>query len=331
MKRVLLSWSSGKDSAWTLHVLRQQPDVEVVGLLTTLNTEFDRVAMHSTRHSVLKAQAEVAGVPLWTVPLPWPCSNEIYEARMAEACRRAVDEGVDAIAFGDLFLADVRAYREERLKPTGLEPLFPLWGIPTDELSRTMIAGGLRAKLTCVDPKQLPASFAGRDFDALLLNDLPAGTDPCAERGEFHTCVYDGPMFAAPLRLQGGEVVHRDGFVFADFWEPANEVEKPAGAVMVPFRYGGFWDVPRSIVLRYRRKLLLLDSPFDDSLDEYPDIYTVYELSDAVVPSLAVGPWSFLGDTGLRILGTVEIKNVKFDPTKRARLDAMVLNPLLIE
>jgi len=331
MKRVLLSWSSGKDSAWTLHVLRQQPEIEVVGLLTTLNTEFDRVAMHSTRHSVLKAQAEVAGVPLWTVPLPWPCSNEIYEARMAEACRRAVDEGVDAIAFGDLFLADVRAYREERLKPTGLEPLFPLWGIPTDELSRTMIAGGLRAKLTCVDPKQLPASFAGRDFDALLLNDLPAGTDPCAERGEFHTCVYDGPMFAAPLRLQGGEVVHRDGFVFADFWEPANEVEKPAGAVMVPFRYGGFWDVPRSIVLRYRRKLLLLDSPFDDSLDEYPDIYTVYELSDAVVPSLAVGPWSFLGDTGLRILGTVEIKNVKFDPTKRARLDAMVLNPLLSE
>ena len=217
MKRVLLSWSSGKDSAWTLHVLRQQPDVEVVGLLTTLNTEFDRVAMHSTRHSVLKAQAEVAGVPLWTVPLPWPCSNEIYEARMAEACRRAVDEGVDAIAFGDLFLADVRAYREERLKPTGLEPLFPLWGIPTDELSRTMIAGGLRARVVCVDPKKLPTSFAGREFDESFLADLPPGTDPCAERGEFHTCVYAGPMFTSPLNLQAGEVVERDGFVFADF------------------------------------------------------------------------------------------------------------------
>jgi uncharacterized protein (TIGR00290 family) len=218
MKRVLLSWSSGKDSAWTLHVLRQQPEIEVVGLLTTLNAEFDRVAMHGTRHSILEAQAEAAGLPLWIVPLPWPCSNEIYEARMAEACQRAVDEGVDAIAFGDLFLADIRAYREEKLKPTGLEPLFPLWEIPTDELARTMIAGGLRAKLTCVDPKQLPASFAGRDFDASLLRDLPPGTDPCAERGEFHTCAYAGPMFTAPLKLEAGEIVERDGFVFADFY-----------------------------------------------------------------------------------------------------------------
>jgi uncharacterized protein (TIGR00290 family) len=217
MKRVLLSWSSGKDSAWTLHVLRQQPDVEVVGMLTTLNSEFDRVAMHSTRRSVLEAQAEAAHLPLWIVPLPWPCSNEIYEARMAEACRRAVNEHIDAVAFGDLFLPDIRAYREEKLKPTGLEPLFPLWEIPTDELARTMIAGGLRAKLTCVDPKQLPASFAGCDFDAALLHDLPPGVDPCGERGEFHTCVYDGPMFTAPLQLEAGEVVERDGFVFADF------------------------------------------------------------------------------------------------------------------
>jgi diphthamide synthase (EF-2-diphthine--ammonia ligase) len=137
---------------------------------------------------------------------------------MAEACQRAVDEGVDAIAFGDLFLADIRAYREEKLKPTGLEPLFPLWEIPTDELARTMIAGGLRAKLTCVDPKQLPSSFAGRDFDASLLRDLPPGTDPCAERGEFHTCAYAGPMFTAPLKLEAGEIVERDGFVFADFY-----------------------------------------------------------------------------------------------------------------
>jgi uncharacterized protein (TIGR00290 family) len=217
MKRVLLSWSSGKDSAWTLHVLRQQPDVEVVGMLTTLNSEFDRVAMHSTRRSVLEAQAEAAHLPLWIVSLPWPCSNEIYEARMAEACRRAVNEHIDAVAFGDLFLPDIRAYREEKLKPTGLEPLFPLWEIPTDELARTMIAGGLRAKLTCVDPKQLPASFAGCDFDAALLHDLPPGVDPCGERGEFHTCVYDGPMFTAPLHLEAGEVVERDGFVFADF------------------------------------------------------------------------------------------------------------------
>jgi uncharacterized protein (TIGR00290 family) len=217
MKRVLLSWSSGKDSAWTLHVLRQQPEIEVVGLLTTLNAEFDRVAMHGTRRSVLEAQAEAAGLPLWIVPLPWPCSNEIYEARMAEACKRAVDEGVSAIAFGDLFLADIRAYREEKLRGTGLEPLFPLWEIPTDELARTMIAGGLRAKLTCVDPKQLPASFAGREFDLALLRDLPPGTDPCAERGEFHTCAYAGPMFAVPLQLEPGEIVERDGFVFADF------------------------------------------------------------------------------------------------------------------
>ncbi|MGD0893071.1 MAG: ATP-binding protein [Terracidiphilus sp.] len=212
-----MSWSSGKDSAWTLHVLRQQPDIEVVGLLTTINTEFDRVAMHSTRRSVLEAQAEAAHLPLWIVPLPWPCSNEIYEQRMAEACRRAVNERIDAIAFGDLFLPDVRAYREEKLKPTGLEPLFPLWEIPTDELAQTMIAGGLRAKLTCVDPKQLPASFAGCEFDAALLKALPSGVDPCGERGEFHTCVYDGPMFTAPLHLDTGEVVERDGFVFADF------------------------------------------------------------------------------------------------------------------
>jgi len=217
MKRVLLSWSSGKDSAWSLHVLRRQPDIEVVGLLTTVNTEFQRVAMHSTRLSVLEAQAEAAGVPLWIVPLPWPCSNEIYEARMAEACKRAVDQHVDAIAFGDLFLQDVRAYRETRLKPTGLEPLFPLWGIPTDALAHEMIVGGLRARLTCVDPKQLPASFAGRDFDEALLRDLPQGVDPCGERGEFHSCVYAGPMFTAPLDLEAGEVVERDGFVFADF------------------------------------------------------------------------------------------------------------------
>jgi len=217
MKRVLLSWSSGKDSAWALHLLRHDPTIELVGLLTTLNTEFDRVAMHGTRRSILEAQAAVAQLPLWIVPLPWPCSNEIYELRMTEVCRRAIAERVDAMAFGDLFLQDVRAYREKQLKPTGLEPLFPLWEIPTDKLAREMIAGGLRAKLACVDTKQLPSTFAGRDFNESLLRDLPPATDPCGERGEFHSCVYAGPMFTAPLQIEPGEIVNRDGFVFADF------------------------------------------------------------------------------------------------------------------
>jgi diphthamide synthase (EF-2-diphthine--ammonia ligase) len=217
MKRVLLSWSSGKDCAWALHALRQQPGIEIAGLLTTLNTEFDRVAMHGTRSSVLEAQAAAAQVPLWIIPLPWPCSNEIYEQRMSEACSRAVRERIDAIAFGDLFLRDVREYRETQLAPTGLEPLFPLWDIPTDQLARDMIAAGLRAKLVCVDTRQLDPVFAGRDFDASFLRDLPAGIDPCGERGEFHSCAYAGPMFSAPIPLQAGEIVNRDGFVYADF------------------------------------------------------------------------------------------------------------------
>jgi uncharacterized protein (TIGR00290 family) len=217
MKRVLLSWSSGKDSAWALHLLQREPGIEIVGLLTTLNTEFQRVAMHGTRRSVLEAQADAAQLPLWIVPLPWPCSNEVYERLMAEVCQRAVDQRIDAVAFGDLFLTDVRAYREKQLKSTGLEPLFPLWEIPTAALAREMIAGGLCAKLACVDTKQLPGSFAGREFDESLLRDLPLETDPCGERGEFHTCVYAGPMFTAPLSIVAGEVVNRDGFIFADF------------------------------------------------------------------------------------------------------------------
>jgi diphthamide synthase (EF-2-diphthine--ammonia ligase) len=173
--------------------------------------------MHGTRLSVLESQARAAQLPLWIVPLPWPCSNEIYEQRMTEVCNRAVAEHIDAIAFGDLFLTDVRAYRETQLKPTGLEPLFPLWQIPTDTLAREMIAGGLRAKLSCVDTNQLSDSFAGRDFNAEFLSDLPPEADPCGERGEFHTCVYAGPMFTAPLSLQPGEIVTRDTFAFADF------------------------------------------------------------------------------------------------------------------
>jgi uncharacterized protein (TIGR00290 family) len=217
MKRVLVSWSSGKDSAWALHLLRRDPSIEIVGLLTTLNSEFQRVAMHGTRRSVLEAQAEAAQLPLWIVPLPWPCSNEIYEQRMADVCQRAIVEHIDAVAFGDLFLADVRTYRETQLKPTGLEPLFPLWKIPTDELAHEMIAGGLRAKLACIDTKQLSEAFAGREFDESLLSDLPPNIDPCGERGEFHTCVYAGPMFTASLNLEPGVIVDRDGFVFADF------------------------------------------------------------------------------------------------------------------
>lgn len=220
MKRILLSWSSGKDCAWALHLLRKMPDVEVVALLTTVNTEFDRVAMHGTLRTVLEAQAAAAGLPLWAIPLPWPCTNEIYESRMADACRRAKDEKIDAVAFGDLFLRDVRAYRENQLQNTGLEPVFPLWDIPTDQLAREMIAGGLRAKLVCADTQQLPAAFAGRDFDAALLADLPSTVDPCGENGEFHSCVYSGPMFTAPIPLEPGEIVTRDRFVYADFRIP---------------------------------------------------------------------------------------------------------------
>lgn len=214
--RVALSWSSGKDSAWSLHLLRKDPSLEVVALVTTLNEEFDRVAMHAVRRELLELQAESVGVPLWTVPLPWPCSNEQYEGRMRALCTRALEAGVEAMAFGDLFLADIRAYREKQLAGTGLQPLFPVWQIPTADLAQTMIASGLRAKITCVDPKALPAEFAGRDFDSQFLADLPPGIDACGENGEFHSFVYDGPGFRQTLAVKVGEIVERDGFVFAD-------------------------------------------------------------------------------------------------------------------
>jgi len=215
--RALLSWSSGKDAAWTLHMLRRAGEVEVVGLLTTLNDEFDRVAMHAVRRALLEAQAEAAGLPLRAVPLPWPCSNAEYEAAMGRALAKAREEwGVTHIAFGDLFLEEVRAYRERQLDGTGLTPLFPLWGLPTRALAQEMIEGGLRARLTCVDPNRLPASWAGRAFDAALLHNLPPGVDPCGEAGEFHTFAHAGPMFARPIPVTVGEVVTRDGFVFAD-------------------------------------------------------------------------------------------------------------------
>ena len=216
MKRILLSWSSGKDSAWSLHVLRQRAEFEVVGLLTTFNEVADRVAMHAVRRELVERQAAAAGLALWAVPLPWPCSNEEYESRMTQTCAKALAEGIEGVAFGDLFLEDVRAYREKQMKDTGLEPIFPLWGLPTGALAKEMIASGTRAKLTCIDTEKLDRSFAGREFDDALLADLPEEVDPCGERGEFHSFVYAGPMFDAVLTISVGESVVRDQFVFAD-------------------------------------------------------------------------------------------------------------------
>jgi uncharacterized protein (TIGR00290 family) len=215
MKRVVLSWSSGKDSAWTLHTLRQMPDVEVVGLLTTLNEAFERVAMHAVRAELLRAQAKAAGLPLREIMLPWPCTNEEYERRMATATAQVRADGVTHMAFGDLFLEDIRAYRETKLAGTGIDPIFPIWGRDTRELAQEMVDAGLRAVLTCVDPKQLDPSFVGRPFHEAL-PDLPPGVDPCGERGEFHTFVHAGPMFTHPIAIEVGERVERDGFWFAD-------------------------------------------------------------------------------------------------------------------
>lgn len=199
-----------------VHVLRQQPGIELAGLLTTVNEVHQRVAMHAVRVELLQAQAEALGLPLWQIPIPSPCPNEVYERAMAAAVRRAVAEGFTHVAFGDLFLEDIRRYREERLAGTGLTPIFPLFGADTMRLARTMIAGGLRARLTCVDPSVLDARFAGREFDTALLDELPPSIDPCGERGEFHSFAYAGPMFARPVPIASGEVVERDGFVFAD-------------------------------------------------------------------------------------------------------------------
>jgi uncharacterized protein (TIGR00290 family) len=214
--KLILSWSTGKDSAFALHTLRAQGTYEIVGLLTTVNQVHDRVAMHAVRRELLRAQAHAAGLPLFEVDLPYPCSNAEYESLMQAFVTRAQALGVSAVAFGDLFLEDVRAYRERQLTGTGLAPVFPLWGKPTPALAREMIAAGLKAQLTCVDPKQIAKHFAGRSFDHRLLQELPASADPCGERGEFHTFVWSGPMFAEPVAVHAGEVVEREGFVFAD-------------------------------------------------------------------------------------------------------------------
>ena len=216
MKKILVSWSGGKDSAWALHLLKLAGEFEVGGLLTTVNEKFRRVAVHGFREDLLDRQAALTGLPLWKVDLPFPCSNEEYEARMGKACARAVSDGFEGVAFGDLFLEEIRAYRVAKLAGTGLEPLFPIWGIPTHQLAAEMMSGGLRARLTCVDPQKVPAEFAGREWDADLLRELPTGVDPCGENGEFHSFAWAGPMFSGEIPVEAGERIIRDGFVYAE-------------------------------------------------------------------------------------------------------------------
>ena len=211
-----MSWSTGKDSTYALHAARTELGIDVVALLTTVSTEHDRVSMHSVRRRLLERQARELGLPLRVLQIPTPCSNAEYERRMSAMLAVAVDEGVDQFVFGDLFLEDIRAYREASLDGTGISPSFPLWQRDTSALAGDMLAGGIRARVTCVDPRQLDPGFAGREFDGAYLGDLPPGVDPCGERGEFHTFAYDGPGFGAPIEVVSGEIVERDGFVFAD-------------------------------------------------------------------------------------------------------------------
>lgn len=216
VRQVWLWWSSGKDSAWALHVLSGNSGAEVTSLVTTVTADFDRVSMHAVRTEIVRQQAKAAGLPLRVVEIPNPCDNLTYEAAARTVIEEARSSGVHAMAFGDLFLEDVRAYREDLLAGSGVAPLFPLWGIDTQDLSAAMIASGLEATVTCVDPSQLEATFAGRAYDASFLADLPAAVDPCGENGEFHTCATDGSMFSAPIEVSLGEIVTRHGFVFAD-------------------------------------------------------------------------------------------------------------------
>jgi uncharacterized protein (TIGR00290 family) len=215
-QRILMSWSSGKDSAWTLHLLRRDPRIEIAALLTTFNGEADRVAMHAVRRELVEAQAQRTGLPLWSIDLPWPCPNVVYENLMHDMCRRALEDGITAVAFGDLFLQDIRAYRERMMDRAGLRPLFPVWQIPTGELALELIGSGVKAKVTCIDLKRLDASYAGREYDSDFLSSLPAGIDPCGENGEFHTFVYDAPVFSSAIPVTVGVTLERDGFVFAD-------------------------------------------------------------------------------------------------------------------
>ncbi len=215
--KALIAWSSGKDSAWALHEVRRAGEFDIVGALTTITDAFGRVSIHGLRQELLAAQLDATGLKPVTVRIPYPCPNEVYEREMTAAMDQAKAQGITHVIFGDLFLEDVRAYRETRLKPTGITPVFPVWHKPTDSLAREMIASGVDARLVCVDLKKLPRSFAGRRFDAELLADLPPDVDPCGENGEFHSFVAAGPMLAQPIAIKAGEVVERDGFAYADF------------------------------------------------------------------------------------------------------------------
>ncbi len=228
-KKTLLSWSSGKDSAWALQVLRLRSDLEIAGLMTTVNQLYQRIAIHAVRLELLQRQAEAVGLPLYIVDLPYPCSNSQYEVAMEKFIEQSKQTGIECMAFGDLFLADIKAYREAKLSGTGITPLFPIWLKPTDQLAREMISNGLRAVVTCVDPQQLPASFAGREFNQDFLSALPEHVDWCGEHGEFHTFAFDGPMFGKPLDIVVGEITEREGFVYADVL-PALGVSALAGA-----------------------------------------------------------------------------------------------------
>ena len=214
--KAVVSWSSGKDSALALHEVQRSGDVEVVGILTTVTSSFGRVSMHGVRESLLDRQTEALGLRGWKVPIPSPCPNDVYEREMARVLGEIQQLGVSAVVFGDLFLEDIRQYREARLAEVGMRGIFPLWGRKTDQLAREMIAVGIRATLTCIDPRKLDRTFAGRTFDAALLDALPEGVDPCGENGEFHTFASASPAFNGPISIEVGEVVDRDGFVFAD-------------------------------------------------------------------------------------------------------------------
>ena len=214
--KTIVSWSSGKDSAWTLHTLRQTPGVDVVGLLTTIDAQSQRVGMHGARRALVEAQAVSAGLPIEILELPNPAPNTVYEAAMRGFVERAIARGVEAIAFGDLYLEDIRAYRESRLAGTGLKPIFPLWGRNTRQLAEAMIEGGLEAHVVAIDLKHVPRSLAGNRFDKAFLSELPEGTDPCAEKGEFHTAVIAGPMLAHRLPVTSGSIEERDGYAYAD-------------------------------------------------------------------------------------------------------------------
>jgi len=211
-----VSWSSGKDSAWALHALRRDPEVEVVGLFSTINERYQRVAMHATRVELLQRQAGAVGLPIQTISLPDPCTNEQYDAIMGGFIQNSVGTGIECMAFGDLFLADIRAYRENQLRATGIEPVFPLWGMPTGELAERMLAAGVEAYVSSVDLKKLPVRFVGRRWSRQLLAEFPPEIDPCGENGEIHTVIVNGPMFSHSIPVQIGEIIERDGFAYAD-------------------------------------------------------------------------------------------------------------------